>query len=119
MLAYGTVVHVVQLVAGWLTPYDWAPAWMAAYFTALTVADPLAAPGAPGSSPQSKLRQRLVAAQRHGVVGLTWPLPGPGVGFTCEWPAYGMRETKVELEGQLLTDAAARSIQLWPEEWLA
>ena len=43
VLGYGTVVHVVQLVAGGLTPYDWAPAWLAAYFTALTVADPLAA----------------------------------------------------------------------------
>jgi hypothetical protein len=43
VLAYGTVVHVAQLVAGGLTPYWWAPAWLAAYFTALTVADPLAA----------------------------------------------------------------------------
>jgi hypothetical protein len=38
VLAYGTVVHVARLVAGGLTPYWWAPAWLAAYFTVLTVA---------------------------------------------------------------------------------
>jgi hypothetical protein len=43
VLAYGTAVHVAQFVAGGLTPYGWAPAWLAAYFTALTVVDPLAA----------------------------------------------------------------------------
>ena len=43
VLSYGTVVHVVQLVAAGFQPYSWAPTWLAAYFTSLTLADPLAA----------------------------------------------------------------------------
>ncbi|MFI5912238.1 hypothetical protein [Dactylosporangium sp. NPDC051541] len=43
VLLYGGGVHVYQLaVDGW-PPYAWAPPWLAAYFTALTVLDPLAA----------------------------------------------------------------------------
>lgn len=43
VLGYGGVVHVIQLVAGGFRPYLWAPAWLAIYFTSLTLADPLAA----------------------------------------------------------------------------
>lgn len=43
VLAYGTLVHVVQLVTGGGDPYPLAPAWLAAYFVSLTVLDPLAA----------------------------------------------------------------------------
>lgn len=43
VLGYGTVVHIVQLATGGPRPYAWAPSWLAAYFTALTVLDPLAA----------------------------------------------------------------------------
>jgi hypothetical protein len=43
VLAYGTVVHLVQLAGGGLRPYPWAPAWLAAYFVSLTLLDPLAA----------------------------------------------------------------------------
>ena len=43
VLAYGGVVHVVQLATGGWPPYAWAPPWLAAYFTALTLLDPLAA----------------------------------------------------------------------------
>jgi len=57
------------------------------------------------------------SSRRNDMAFWVWPLPGPGpVAFTCVWPAYGVPESRVELEGQLLTDAAARSIQLWPEE---
>jgi hypothetical protein len=42
VLAYGGVVHLFQLVSGW-PPYPWAPHWLAAYFTSLTLLDPLAA----------------------------------------------------------------------------
>jgi hypothetical protein len=41
VLLYGGVVHVVQLAAG--DRYGWAPTWLAIYFMALTVVDPLAA----------------------------------------------------------------------------
>ena len=43
VLGYGGIVHLVQLVANNPNPYPWAPAWLAVYFTSLTVADPLAA----------------------------------------------------------------------------
>jgi hypothetical protein len=43
LLAYGTIVHVVQVSTGLPRPYEWAPAWLAAYFVALTVLEPLAA----------------------------------------------------------------------------
>ena len=37
------MVQLFQLGTGGLPPYRWAPAWLAAYFTSLTVLDPLAA----------------------------------------------------------------------------
>ena len=43
VLAYGTVVHLLQLVASGFNPYPALPDWLRAYFTALTVLDPLAA----------------------------------------------------------------------------
>lgn len=43
VLAYGTAVHVVQLVASGFDAYPDLPGWLTTYFTALTVLDPLAA----------------------------------------------------------------------------
>ena len=43
LLTYGTVVHVVQLVAADLRPYPDLPGWLRGYFIGLTVLDPLAA----------------------------------------------------------------------------
>jgi hypothetical protein len=43
VLLYGTVVHVVELVAGGTDPYPTLPGWLAVYFVSLTVLDPLAA----------------------------------------------------------------------------
>lgn len=42
-LAYGTVVHLVQLVTSGGNPYPGLPTWLSAYFVSLTVLDPLAA----------------------------------------------------------------------------
>jgi hypothetical protein len=42
-LMYGGIVHLVQVAVGGWPPYRWAPAWLAIYFTSLTVFDPLAA----------------------------------------------------------------------------
>jgi hypothetical protein len=45
-----------------------------------------------------------------------WPLPPAGpLEFVCEWPDFGIRETRVGIDAQLVLDAAGRSIQLWPE----
>ena len=46
-----------------------------------------------------------------------WPLPPTGpLEFICQWPVYGIGETRVGLDAQLILDAARRSIQLWPED---
>ncbi|MCO8274449.1 hypothetical protein M1L60_28015 [Actinoplanes sp. TRM 88003] len=39
VFAYGTVVHVVQLVVGGLDPYPAMPTWLSVYFVSLTVLD--------------------------------------------------------------------------------
>lgn len=39
-----------------------------------------------------------------------WPLPPPGpLAFVCEWPAFDVPESRVEIDAQLLIDAATRS----------
>ncbi|MGR7025524.1 hypothetical protein [Geodermatophilus sp. URMC 62] len=43
VLAYGAVVHVVQVVLGGGNPYPGLPGWLRAYFVSLTLLDPLAA----------------------------------------------------------------------------
>jgi hypothetical protein len=44
-----------------------------------------------------------------------WPLPPPGpLAFVCEWAAFGIPESRAEIDAQLILDAAADSIQLWP-----
>ncbi len=46
-----------------------------------------------------------------------WPLPPGGpLEFICQWPMYGIGETRVGIDAQLILDAARQSIQLWPEE---
>jgi len=46
-----------------------------------------------------------------------WPLPPKGsLEFICRWPMYGITETRVGIDAQLILDAAHRSIQLWPED---
>ena len=46
-----------------------------------------------------------------------WPLPPAGpLEFICQWPVYGIGETRVGIDGQVILDAARRSVRLWPEE---
>jgi hypothetical protein len=43
------------------------------------------------------------------------PLPPPGlVTFICAWPALDLPETSATVQGQVLLDAAARALVLWP-----
>jgi len=51
--------------------------------------------------------------------GLLWvhPLPPDGpVTFVAAWPAYGVSETRAELDGAAIRAAATRAVILWPEE---
>jgi hypothetical protein len=46
----------------------------------------------------------------------SWPLPPPGrVDVVCEWPGYGIPETRTSFDAQPVLDAAAHVEQLWPE----
>ena len=42
-----------------------------------------------------------------------WPLPPAGpLEFICQWPVYGIGETRIGIDGQLILDAARWSVQL-------
>ncbi|HVM06821.1 MAG TPA: hypothetical protein VM345_00025 [Acidimicrobiales bacterium] len=44
-----------------------------------------------------------------------WPLPPPGpVTFVCEWPAFGIGETRHEIDSGPIREAASRSTPIWP-----
>jgi hypothetical protein len=46
-----------------------------------------------------------------------WPLPPAGlVEFVCEWPVFGIPETRTAIDAGLILDAAGRSTPLWPED---
>ncbi len=46
-----------------------------------------------------------------------WPLPPKGpLEFVCQWPMYGIAETRVGIDAQLILDAAQRSVRLWSED---
>jgi hypothetical protein len=45
------------------------------------------------------------------------PLPPAGlVTFVAAWPEFGVAETRAELDGAAIGAAAARAVNLWPEE---
>jgi len=45
------------------------------------------------------------------------PLPPEGpVTFVASWLEYGVTETRVELDGAVIREAAQRAVTLWPEE---
>ncbi|MGH3195192.1 MAG: hypothetical protein ACRDNT_04510 [Streptosporangiaceae bacterium] len=44
-----------------------------------------------------------------------WPLPPSGpLEFICQWPMFGIAETRVGVDAQLILDASQRSVQVWP-----
>jgi hypothetical protein len=54
--------------------------------------------------------------RRYDLGFWVWPLPPPGpVTFVCEWPAHGIGESRADVDAQLIRDAAARAIPLWPD----
>jgi hypothetical protein len=45
------------------------------------------------------------------------PLPPEGsVTFVASWLKYGVEETRAELDGAAIREAARRAIVLWPQE---
>jgi hypothetical protein len=46
-----------------------------------------------------------------------WPLPPAGtLSFVCEWPAFGIELTRHDIDADLVLEAAARAVVLWPED---
>src|ERR1700761_1393019 len=46
----------------------------------------------------------------------TWALPPAGpLEVVCDWPAFGISESRAAIDAQLILDAAGRSLRLWPE----
>jgi hypothetical protein len=46
-----------------------------------------------------------------------YPLPPEGpVTFVASWPKHGVAETRVELDGAAIREAAGHAVTLWPEE---
>jgi hypothetical protein len=46
-----------------------------------------------------------------------WPLPPPGpLEFITRWPTFGIGETRVSIDAQLILDTARRSVRLWPAD---
>jgi hypothetical protein len=63
------------------------------------------------------MKLRIAGAGALSRDWLYWvsPLPPAGpLAFVCEWPALAVAESRSEIDGQLLLDAAADSITLWP-----
>lgn len=46
-----------------------------------------------------------------------WPLPPPGqVTFVCQWPAVGIPESHGHIAAEVILQAAARAVILWPDD---
>jgi hypothetical protein len=46
-----------------------------------------------------------------------WPLPPPGpLTFAFEWAAFDIGEGRVEVDAQLIIDAATRSVPIWDDD---
>lgn len=53
---------------------------------------------------------------RYDMTYWVHPLPPPGsVTFICEWPRFGVPETRIDVPAQVILDASARAVSLWPE----
>jgi hypothetical protein len=43
-----------------------------------------------------------------------WPLPPDGpLRFVCEWPAFGISETSIEIDSSLIREASKRAVSVW------
>jgi hypothetical protein len=52
----------------------------------------------------------------HNYQFWVWPLPPPGpMTVVCEWPHFHIGQTETTIDAQVILDAAARAVPLWPE----
>jgi hypothetical protein len=81
----------------------------------------VAIPAADNEEPDSAKDIRFAPGGGHGGGRQSrqefwvWPLPPPGpVAFVCEWPSYGIPESRVEVEAASIRAAASKAIEIWP-----
>lgn len=68
--------------------------------------------------------QYTLRPQGGGGGGRSWrqgffcqPLPPPGaLQLVCEWPAYDIPESRLEVDAKVILDAADRARPIWPED---
>ncbi|HEY6315156.1 MAG TPA: hypothetical protein VIY52_30735 [Streptosporangiaceae bacterium] len=76
---------------------------------------PYFGPG-PDSEPAGPILRPLGGGDTQFSRWWAWPLPpGGSLEFVCEWLQFGITETRIGIDAQLILDAARRSVQLWPE----
>ena len=79
--------------------------------------DPCAVTGIRAISEHGERLVELEITVGCGFQWWVWPLPPAGpLEFICQWPVYGIGETRVGIDGQVILDAARLSVQLWPED---
>jgi hypothetical protein len=75
--------------------------------------------------PTGDAEREIVLSPRNGSGGRRrwtqtywlWPLPPPGpLTFALSWPAEGIEETTVEVDSGPIREAAARAVELWPDD---
>ena len=77
------------------------------------MADPSRAPAGPMLTPNGGGG----GPRRNDQTYWVFPLPPPGpVAIVCEWPAYGIDESRIELDAALIIGASTRAVRLWPDD---
>lgn len=81
----------------------------------------VAMPAADNEEPDPSKDIRLVPGGGHGGGRQSrqefwvWPLPPHGpVAFVCEWPRYGIPESRVEVAAASIRAAASKAMEIWP-----
>lgn len=65
------------------------------------------------------LRSFLAGGSPHTELARWWAWPLPPAGpleFVCEWPVFGIAESRATIDAQLILDTVGHSIRLWPED---
>lgn len=73
---------------------------------------------ADATEPAHGLEPRSAEGSEHefSQVYWIWPLPEPGtLSFVTEWPAFGITESRYDLAGELVREAAGRAQPVWPD----
>jgi hypothetical protein len=78
---------------------------------------PAADPSNEPTGPMLMPRAAGGGPRRNDSTYWVWPLPPPGLlAIVCEWPAYGVEESRISLDAALIIEASLRAVRLWPDD---